>query len=150
MKVKITEDSKKILTLAEMSSAKRIINESKNDGYTTEELAKQAMSLFCHFKNKELEASGYYPVYSGQFKIFNAVAEIAKNNRIYDWWGEDTGHLDVWISWIAVSEYYGAVELGMYVSDIHHIMCDYEVCDSIYYNMYINEYQPLKRNVNLG
>lgn len=150
MKVKITEDSKKILTLAEMPAAKKLINECKNDGYTAEELAKTAMGLFCYFKNKELEASGYYPVYSGQFKIFNAVAEIAKNNRVYDWWGEDTGHLDVWISWIAVNEYYGAVELGMYVSDIHHIMCDYEICDSIYYNMYINEYQPMKRNVNLG
>lgn len=150
MKVKVTEYTKKTFTLAEMPVVKKIINDCKDDGFTTEEMAKAAMGLFCHFKSKELEANGYFPIYKEEFKVFNAVAEVAKNNRVYDYWGDGTEHGDVYITWLAVNEYYGAAELGMYVSDINSIPCEYEDSADLYYHMYIGEYQPLKRNVNLG
>ena len=105
MKVQITPESKKWLTLAEMPAARRIIKEMKEDEYETKELAKDAMNWIINpfgFDTRILECS----------------ASICRNSRIHDFYFDGSGKLDVWIEFVAFNESDACWHCGVYLSDI--------------------------------
>lgn len=152
MKVRAAEQilCKNGITLTDMPAVEAVQRALKEDESSVKDYCKLAMGLFTYFTNKQLTKKGYYAIWSKDFKIYDAVAQIAKNSTIQNYWDTDSGNIDVWIEWLAVNRYYGAVYCGMYLSDIYSIPCEMENGEDLYYRMYISNCEPNKRNVNLG
>ena len=127
MKVKITEDTKRIITISEMPAVRKIISELREDNYL-----KQYASCAARV------ASGRYDT----FEILKAEAEIAKNARVWDAYGEGTGNLDVWVNIYAYNPYYGFYDFGVYLTDIWAISDDNK--NEIKTHMYIKSYVAAK------
>lgn len=127
MKVKFTEDAKRFITVSEMPAVKRIIAEMKEDGEIKgySEMAARVASG----KNEN-------------FEILKAEAEISRNARVNDAYGEGSGKLDVWLNIYAFNSYAGFYEIGAYLTDIWAITGDN--AEEIRNHMYINKYSREK------
>ena len=89
MKIQFTNEMKRIVTVAEMPSVRSVIEFERDDEWTAKEWAKMAAELVCsHSRVKVLEAS----------------AEIAKNFRVRDAYGEDSSDFDVWVKITAFAD----------------------------------------------
>lgn len=123
MKVSITKQSKKVIKLEEAPIARKMIEEMKDDEISVSEYAEMAARV----------AGG-----NGNYEILKASAEIAKNARVLNRYGDDTGDMDIWIEFYAFNSYRGFFEIGVYLSDI------WEICgnnnDDIKSRMYIKHY----------
>lgn len=127
MKVKFTEDAKRFISVSELPAVKKVIAEMKEDGEIKgySEIAARV-------------ASGY----NGNFEILKADAQIAKNARIYDAYGEGSGEIDVWLDIYAFDDYSGFYEIGAYLTDIWAVTGDNT--EEIRNHMYINKYSREK------
>ena len=81
MKISITKESKSYLTVNEYEVAQRIIGEMREENLN--EIAMIAA---------DIATSG-----KGQ-KVFEATAEICRNIRVWNQYGDDSGMLDIWAS----------------------------------------------------
>lgn len=109
MKVKLTKETKKWMTLAEAPAARRMIEDLKTEYTdTAADIAVAAARVI-------IPNGGYKTV-----KVLEASAVIAGNGRIWNYWGEDTGRLDVWVDAIVVCDDYYA-EIGCYISDVYNL-----------------------------
>lgn len=89
MKIQLTNEMKHIVTVAEMPSVRSVIESERDDEWTVKEWAKMAAEFVCpHSRVKVLEAS----------------AEIAKNFRVRDAYGEDSADFDVWVKFTAFAD----------------------------------------------
>lgn len=105
MKITITAEMKKILTVAEMPTVRQMIEQAKQDDDTAKEYAEMAARI----------ASDGYVI-----KVLECSAEIAKNCRVQDAYTADSGDLDVWVNFIAYTTK-GFVMGGAYLTDIWNI-----------------------------
>lgn len=102
MKIQLTNEMKHIVTVAEMPSVRSVIESERDDEWTAKEWAKMAAELVCsHSRVKVLEAS----------------AEIAKNFRVRDAYGEDSADFDVWVKFTAFADD-SFVMGGAYLTDL--------------------------------
>lgn len=102
MKIQFTNEMKRIVTVAEMPSVRSVIESERDDEWTAKEWAKMAAELVCsHSRVKVLEAS----------------AEIAKNFRVRDAYGEDSADFDVWVKFTAFADD-SFVMGGVYLTDL--------------------------------
>lgn len=106
MKVSITKQSKKVIKLEEAPIARKMIEEMKDDEISVSEYAEMAARV----------AGG-----NGNYEILKASAEIAKNARVLNRYGDDTGDMDIWIEFYAFNSYRGFFEIGVYFTDIWEI-----------------------------
>ena len=126
MKVKITEETKKAITVAQLKKAKEIVkafadpdNEGPNE--TVE-----------YFKVAVRAASGDDVV-----DVLKVEARIARNCRVWDaMWGEDTEDLDVWIEGIAET-WSGIYKVGAYLTDIWNISSEDKQTDKMYIRKFV-------------
>ena len=125
MKIKFGAEQKKYITVAELSIVKQIISDMKEDDGLME-YAEIAARI----------ASGGYVV-----KVYERSAEIAKNGRIYNAYGDDTENLDIWINAAALTSE-GFVMFGIYLTDVWNITGDNE--EEIKSHMYIRKFQEVK------
>ena len=103
MKIEITETMKRILTISEMPAVKAMQAEFKAEKFQWE--ADKAAYI----------ASG------ASCKVLSVSAEIAKNCRIRNYYGngnENSGDLDIWLHVLAYDRYCGFYDIGAYLSDI--------------------------------
>lgn len=123
MTVKIDNESKKWMTLYELPIAKDITKDLK------EEDIKSDVEIACHC----IDPYGVVTVYS-------ATAKIAGNQRVYNYYKDESGHLDVWIDFIAYinGETPMFVEAGAYLSDIWQ--AGPETYDEIRNHMHIRKF----------
>ena len=121
MKVTITKRMKSVLTIEEGEIAKRIIEAERETDI--KEVAEQAARI-----------AGL----RGDFEVLKATAEIAKNCRLCDYYGDDTRDLDIWLEVYAFNHYDGFVEVGAYLSDLNSYST--EIHDEITAHMYIRRY----------
>ena len=122
MKVMMTNDSKKIITLAEAPYARQIIEDLKEDT-GLQDYARMAANV----------AGG-----NSGYEILKATAEITRNRNVWDQYGEGTGMLDVLLKIYAFSRYRGFYEIHVYLSDIWQITADNtdEIRDRMWIELY--------------
>lgn len=123
MKIKITQDSLKVIYAGEMPIAKQIIKDFKEDS-GLKSYAQTAVHI----------ASG-----ENGFEILKADAEMLKNCRVSGYYSDDSGELDIWINVYAFNVYSGFYDIGFYLSDIWSY--DGENGDKIKSRMYIKHYK---------
>lgn len=129
MKVTITAEMKKVITVAEMPAVSKVIEAMKCDSTTAKEYAEQAARI----------ASGINSV-----KVLEASAEIAKNCRICDHIDEGTSDIDVWFNFTAVIDdgFGGIIMGGAYLTDIWQAASDN--LHEIRQHMYIRKFAEIK------
>ena len=102
MKIQFTNEMKHIVTVAEMPSVRSVIESERDGEWTAKEWAKMAAEFVCpHSRVKVLEAS----------------AEIAKNFRVRDAYGDDSADFDVWVKFTAFADD-SFVMGGAYLTDL--------------------------------
>lgn len=128
MKVNLTAEMKKFITVAEMPAVKKVMQyEKENDEWTVQEWAKMAARLVF-----DDEAT----------MIIEAKARIAKNQRVWDAFDEETGDIDVWIEFTAFSEYRSSfIIAGVYLTDLWQLTKDN--ADEIKSHMYIRQFKEV-------
>ena len=114
MKVTLDKDYKNWMTVSELERAKQMITEFKTDfdltpAYYAEQAAREILAAY--------KADG---ITDWVDSVLTASAERSGNGRLYDYWGDGTGKLDVWIT-AKVTTSWGYLELGAYLSDIQSI-----------------------------
>ena len=122
MKVAMSEESKRVVTISEQAAAKQIIHDLRDDDSTVEAYAERAVRALC----------------GGCDEVFRASAEIAKNRRAWNSYADNSGELDVWINFFARADYHTIVEGGAYLTDIWNITG--EETDSIHAHAYLLKY----------
>ncbi len=125
MKVAVTKEAKRILTVAEMPAVRRIIEELKE-----EEDVKWYANLAA------IVAAGSYDA-----DVLRANAEIAKNCRVWNAYHEESADLDVWVKFTAYTDE-GFVVGGAYLTDIWQITSDNN--EEIKRHMYIRLFREVK------
>lgn len=108
MKVTFTAEAKRFITLSEMPTVRQMIESLKEDESTVNEYAEMAARA---------AMDGYV------VKVFEASAKIAKNSRAKDNYTADSGDLDVWVDFTALTSE-GFVIGGAYLTDIWDITGD--------------------------
>lgn len=129
MKVQFKE-AKKYVTVAEMPAVRMMIEDFKNDESSVKEYAEMAVRAIA--KNNIVT-------------VLDANAEIAKNDRVWNRYTDDSGHLDVWITFTAMVGTIGLdgfVMGGAYLSDIWELSGwdDSELVS----HMYVRRFQEVK------
>ena len=107
MKVKITSESKKWLTVAEHENAKQIIKEMREDEYGAADYIRSA--AHCWLCNSG--AVDYVVA------VLKADAEISGNARIWNAYNNESGRLDVWLSG-TVETSRGFLKIECYLTDV--------------------------------
>ena len=128
MKVNLTAEMKKFITVAEMPAVKKVMQYKKeNDEWTVQEWAKMAARLV-------FDDNGA--------KVIEATARIAKNQRVWDAFDEETRDIDVWIEFTAFSEYRSSfIIAGVYLTDLWQLTKDN--ADEIKSHMYIRRFEEV-------
>ena len=74
--------------------------------------------------------------------IIEAKARIAKNQRVWDAFDEETRDIDVWIEFTAFSEYRSSfIIAGVYLTDLWQLTTDN--ADEIKSHMYIRQFKEV-------
>ena len=103
MKVNLTAEMKKFITVAEMPAVKKVMQYDK---------------------------------------VIEATARIAKNQRVWDAFDEETRDIDVWIEFTAFSEYRSSfIIAGVYLTDLWQLTKDN--ADEIKSHMYIRRFEEV-------
>ena len=105
MKIAITADAKRFITIADMPAVRKVIESFKDDSWTVKEYAEQAARI----------ASDNNIV-----NVLECGAEIAGNRRVWDRFDNGTAHFDVWVTFTAIIDngFGGIIMGGAYISDI--------------------------------
>ena len=131
MKVSITKEMKKVITVADMPAVNEVIKTMQYDATTAKEAAEAAARI----------ASG-----NNDVKVLEASAEIAGNCRIWDYYNYDgcSAHYDVWINFTAIiaGGFGGIMMGGAYLSDIQQTTGDND--EELREFMYIRKFTETK------
>lgn len=111
MKVRLTSEYKKYITLAEAPKVRAMIADLKEDESTPADYIRYAISAVYDGKSFNVE-------------VLKAEAEIAKNCRCWNAYAEDSENLDVWIDATAYVNRDEFLIIGAYLTDIWQITSD--------------------------
>ena len=105
MKIAITAEAKKYITVSEMPAVRKVIEYLKDDEWTVKDYAERAARI----------ASDNNIV-----RVLECSAEIAGNCRVWDRFDNGSAQYDVWINFTAIINggFGGIIMGGAYVSDI--------------------------------
>ena len=127
MKIQFTADMKRIVTVAEMPAVRKVIEYEKDDAWTAKEWAKMAARIV-------FDANAAI--------IIEAKARIAKNQRVWGAFDDETRDIDVWIEFTAFSEYRSSfIIAGVYLTDLWQLTADN--ADEIKSHMYIRQFKEV-------
>ena len=105
MKVKMQDDYRTVYTLEQVEQAKAVIRAEKEDDETPKGWATYAVLEVLKGKTATF------------LEILKVEAHTARNCRIWNQYGDNTGDMDVWIKAVAETTE-GFVKVGAYLSDI--------------------------------
>lgn len=127
MKVNLTAEMKKFITVAEMPAVKKVMRCANEEECTATDLARVAARLV-------FDDNGA--------KVIEATARIAKNQRVWDAFDEETRHIDIWVEFTAFSEYRSSfIIAGVYLTDLWQLTTDN--ADEIKSHMYIRQFKEV-------
>ena len=129
MKVSITNEMKKVITIADMPAVRKVIESMKEDTNTVKEYAEMAARI----------AGG-----NNSVKVLECSAEIAGNRRVWDRFDIGTAEYDVWVNFTAViaNGYGGIIMGGAYLSDIWEATGDND--EELRSHMFIRKFAEVK------
>lgn len=128
MKVTLEKEYKRYITLEEAPLVRRFITDMKQDEFPIMDAARMAVEVACGWGNSCI-------------KVYEAKATFAKNQRVYNWYSEESRDFDVWIDIVAEATN-GFYIMGAYLTDIHSITGDnYEEVKS---HMYVRKFTEVK------
>lgn len=133
VKIRLTENSKRIINMMEKPIVDEMIKTIQRDG-TDGSIGDPFMLGI---------AMSCITSYNGDWKFYDIEAEIAKNRRIYNYYTENSADFDIWISFKAFDEYSGFYIVHCYLSDIFSV--SEENKQEIRKQMYVREYAEMKR-----
>lgn len=123
MKVKVTPDMKRIITIDEIPAMNETIAAMKNEDVHDYAIIAARLLL------------------GGGADLIEAQAEICKNSRIWNEHSTDSRDFDIWISFTAYAETQGFVIAGANLSDIWQIGANEETNKEIISHMYIRRFK---------
>lgn len=126
MKVRISDESKKIITIEQMPAARKVIEAMKDDDWTVKDYAAMAARI----------ASGCNGV-----RVIEASAAVFGNHRVWDAIAEGTEWFDVWVEFIAFTGD-SFITGGAYITDLWRSSVDN--LDDIRSHMYIRKFVEAK------
>ena len=129
MKVRFEKESKKYITLEEAPIARQIIADMKEDECTVEEYAEIAIRAAYNGKAWNIDT-------------MRATAGISKNNRAWNAYSNNSGHLDIWIEATAYVNNDEFIMIGVYLSDIWQISGENQ--QEMAARMYIRKFKEVK------
>lgn len=129
MKVKLTQEYKKYITVAEMPIVKQIISDFKEDESTIEEYAEMAIQA-------AYDGNAY------DIETLRASASIAKNCRAWNAYSDNSETLDIYIEATAYVNGDEFIIIGAYLTDIWQIGSDNR--KEIASHMYIRRFKETK------
>ena len=127
MIIRIPSEMKKVLTVAEMPAVREIQRQESEDTMTVSEYLQMA----AHVASSD----------NSSYQIYDASASIARNGRVWDYYGDGTGRLDIWLEGLAFNAYVGAFLIGVYLSDLFQITGG-PADDQVREHMFIKEFHP--------
>lgn len=113
MKVRITQEAKKWLTLAQAPVARQIVMDMKE----SEESAADILMSAANGYRRSFDDRGKRCELGWPTRVLEAKAEICGNQRVYNYFSEGSGTLDVWVSGYVLFDF-GLLEIHAYLSDI--------------------------------
>lgn len=128
MKVTFSAEYKRLFTLEEYHIAKQIVKDMKNDESTAEEYARSAVNAI----GRAYDIGSCSVVYS-------CSAVVSKNSRVYDYYSDGSGALDIWLEGVARTDE-GFLDFGAYLSDIWSLS-DENAAEIARYHMYSSIYK---------
>ena len=127
MKVNFTAEMRKYIAFAEMPAVKKVMEYAKEEAYSAKDWAKVATRIV-------FDDNGA--------KVIEATARIAKNQRIWDAFDEETRHIDIWVEFTAFSEYRSSfIIAGVYLTDLWNLTSDNAA--EIKSRMYIRQFKEV-------
>lgn len=122
MRIKITEDMKRVITLSEENAVKLVQNcmkEQKNLQWEAERALELASNNTIH-------------------EVLKVDAEIAKNSRVWDFYNEGTECIDILVTAYGFDYFEGFYSVSFYLSDIWQLGSENQ--EEIKAKMYIRKY----------
>ena len=111
MKITFGAEEKKYITVAELPAVRKLIEQMKEyDSKTFEEFADSALSYVTGGHSAD--------------KIFDVKAEICGNSRVWNYYTDDSEHLDIWVEISALNWMDGGwcfVMLGFNLTDLWNV-----------------------------
>ena len=108
MKVTITKESGRWMTVDELPYAKQIVQDLKDDSFAAKDYAEMAADaiMWARYNHDSVR------------RVIEASAEICRDNRIeYNQFGDGCGHLGVWVNFTAET-FHGFLKVGCLLSDV--------------------------------
>lgn len=130
VRIRITENSKRIISLAEAETVNRMLEQLRNEETETAifEYLDIVMGCVCDR--------------GGNWNFYDIQAEICKNSRIYNFYNDNSENFDVWIEFKAFDTYNGFYIVGINLTDIYSITSENHSTIRDY--MYIRHYVEVK------
>lgn len=122
MKVSFDKKDKKYFTMAEAPIVNALIKEMKSSEDTIEDAVRYAMQALDEYDIRE---------------IFRAEAKIYHNGRIWNYYNNESGTIDIWIDAVVKTEDRFYI-IGFYLSDAWSVGADNH--DKISYYIYVEKY----------
>lgn len=124
-KIRLTDNSKKLISMLEIDNVKAMIQE---------------------LQNQELETAIYdyldiamSPIKYSDWRFYDVEMEICRNARVpYNYYTENSAYYDVWVNFKAFNDFDGFYVVGICLSDIYSISDDNK--QEIRQYMYVREY----------
>ena len=127
-KIRLTDDSKKFMSMLEIDDVKAMIQELQNRGLETDIFKLIPVAMGC--------------IKNSTWSYYDVTMEICKNARVpYNYYTENSAIYDVWVEFKAFNDLDGFYVVGICLSDILSITEDNKQEVRIY--MYVREYNRM-------
>lgn len=129
-KISFPDEYKRMFTLSDLESCKKLKESIKNDDGKIDLSWEAAMAA-------SIGSDGHV----GDGQILAARAEFAKNQRVWQYYCDDSKQMDIWIEVKAFDPCYGFYDIGIYLSDIWQYFSEvkYETMKQMFIKHYVLE-----------
>lgn len=148
MEIRLTEPAKRFITISEMDGIKEIRDMLKEDDGLEIGSSYYDNESECFMTDTRFYGSYFVMMYnlaggsvSDGTRIYDASAQIARNSRVWNAYGEHSGKLDVWLEANFYDPYDGFFVVGAYLTDIWNLSSDNatEIKSHMYIRHYVKE-----------
>ena len=107
-KIRLTDNSKKFMSMQEIDDVKAMIRELQNQGLETDIFNLIPVVMGC--------------IKNSTWSYYDVTMEICRNVRVpYNYYTENSAFYDVWVDFKAFNDLDGFYVVGIYLSDIYSI-----------------------------